>query len=79
MANSAPKKFHHRHLLGLALRRRRQELGWSQELLAEFADLHRNFVGLVERGEQNVSIDSLVRFSAALKTSLARIFDDAGL
>ena len=79
MAKSASKKFHHRYLLGLAIRRRRRELGWSQERLAEFADVHRNFVGLVERGEQNVSIDSLVRFSAALKTSLARIFEDAGL
>lgn len=79
MAKSASKKVHHRHLLGLALRRRRQELGWSQERLAEFADVHRNFVGLVERGEQNVSIDSLVRFATALRTSLARIFEDAGL
>lgn len=55
------------------------ELGWSQERLAEVADVHRNFVGHVERGEQNVSIDSLVRFSAALKTRLADVFADAGL
>ena len=71
-----------RHLyirLGLAIRRRRQELDWSQERLAEIADVHRNFGGLVERGEQNVSIDSLVRFSASLKTSLGRLVDDAGL
>ena len=65
--------------MGLAIRRRRQELGFSQERLAEVADVHRNFVGHVERGEQNVSIDSLVRFAAALKTSLADLFADAGL
>ena len=69
----------HRHLLGLAIRGRRRKLGWSQERLAEIADVHRNFGGLVERGEQNVSIDSLVRFSASLKTSLGRLVDDAGL
>lgn len=73
------KKSHHRHLLGLAMRKRRQELGWSQERLAEVADVHRNFVGHIERGEQNVSIDSLVRFSAALKVKLADLFADAGL
>ena len=73
------KREHHRYLLGLAVRRRRQDLGWSQERLAEIADVHRNFVGHVERGEQNVSIDSLVRFSVALKTSLADLFADAGL
>lgn len=73
------KREHHRYLLGLAIRRRRKDLGWSQEMLAEVADVHRNFVGHVERGEQNVSIDSLVRFSAALKTSLATLFADSGL
>ena len=73
------KKSHHRYLLGLAIRRRRQELGLSQEGLAEIADVHRNFVGHIERGEQNVSIDSLVRFSAALKTKLADLIADAGL
>ena len=79
METRSAKRVHHRHLLGLAIRRRRQELGYSQERLAEIVDVHRNFVGHVERGEQNVSIDSLVRFAAALKTSLAAIIADAGL
>lgn len=79
MEKTAAKRIHHRHLLGLAIRRRRQELGWSQERLAEIADVHRNFVGYIERGEQNVSIDSLVRFSAALKTTLSALFADAGM
>jgi transcriptional regulator with XRE-family HTH domain len=54
-------------------------MGLSQERLAEIADLHRNFVGKAERGEQNLSIDSLARFSTALKTPLAVLFADAGL
>ena len=78
-AHTATKKLHHRYLLGLAVRKRRQALGLSQEGLAEVCDVHRNFVGHVERGEQNVSIDSLVRFSAALKVKLADLFADAGL
>ena len=76
---AAKKKVHHRYLLGLAIRRRRQELGLSQERLAEIAGVHRNFVGHIERGEQNVSIDSLVRFAVALKVKLADLFADAGL
>jgi transcriptional regulator with XRE-family HTH domain len=63
----------------MALRKRRLELGLSQEQLAEIADVHRNFVGLIERGEQNISIDSLIRFSKAVKRSLANLFADAGL
>lgn len=61
------------------MRCRRLRLGLSQEKLAEVADCHRNFVGNIERGEQNLSIDSLVRFSTALKCSLADLFADAGL
>ena len=54
-------------------------MGYSQERLAEVADVHRNFVGHIERGEQNISIDSQIRFATALKTTLAALFDDAGL
>lgn len=79
MKKLSAKKYYHRYLLGLAIRRRRQELGWSQEHLAEIANVHRNFVGHVERGEQNVSIDSLVRFSVSLKTTLSQLFAEAGL
>jgi transcriptional regulator with XRE-family HTH domain len=55
------------------------ELHLSQEQLAEIADVHRNFVGKVERGEQNVSIDSLMRLATSLKTPLSTIISDAGL
>lgn len=69
----------HRCQFGLAVRKRRQRLGFSQEKLAEIADCHRNFVGLIERGEQNLSLDSMVRFAKALKCRLADLVEDAGL
>jgi transcriptional regulator with XRE-family HTH domain len=43
----------------------------SQEKLAERADLNTTYVSAVERGEENISVDALVRISIALKVSLA--------
>ena len=52
------------------MRRVRRERGLSQEKLAELADLHRTYVGSVERGERNISIDNMERLVAALGVDL---------
>jgi transcriptional regulator with XRE-family HTH domain len=54
-------------ILGKTIRDRRTELGLSQEELAERADLHRTYVGGVERGERNVSLENIVRIARALQ------------
>ena len=46
-------------------------MGWSQEKLAEKSDLHHNYIGDIERGEENVSVDALRRIATALKTNLS--------
>lgn len=56
-----------RKKLGDHLRERRLALGLSQEELAERADLHRTYVGSVERGERNVSLENIVRLADALE------------
>ena len=55
-----------RGVLATRLRRRRAELGWSQERLAFESGLNRTYVSAVERSEQNMSVDNVARVAAAL-------------
>ena len=67
-----------RKRLGLAIRKRRETLGLSQESLAEASDCHRNYIGTVERGVQNITIDMLTRFADGLKCKAGDLLKDAG-
>jgi len=58
-----------RKQLGQNIREHRLTKGWSQEQLAANADLHRTYLGAVERGERNVSLDNIVAIASALKIS----------
>ncbi|MFT4039099.1 MAG: helix-turn-helix transcriptional regulator [Thermomicrobiales bacterium] len=53
--------------LGQAIRRRRLEAGLSQEALAERADIHRNHIGFLERGERSPTVEVLARIASALE------------
>jgi transcriptional regulator with XRE-family HTH domain len=55
-----------RRILAINLRRERKKLGMSQETLADLAGLHRTYIGSVERGEYNISIDNIERLAHAL-------------
>jgi transcriptional regulator with XRE-family HTH domain len=48
-------------------------LGLSQEELADRAQVHRTFIGHVERAETNISIDNIERISAALEITASEM------
>lgn len=60
--------------VGHRVRELRNELRISQEELAARADLHRNYVGSVERGERDIGIVALGQLAAALGVSLPEFF-----
>ena len=68
--------FAYRRAVGLRIRSRRKRAGLSQEKLAERADLSPKYLGEVERGCVNVSLDSLVRICRALAMCLGDLFEN---
>jgi len=56
--------------LGQRLRQHRLARSWTQAELASRCDLHRTFIGSVERGERNVSILNLRLIARVLRVSL---------
>ena len=58
---------------GRAVRERRQAIGLSQEELAEAADLHRTYIGDIERGGRNVSLVNIARIADALGSTASEL------
>jgi transcriptional regulator with XRE-family HTH domain len=65
-----------RRILATNLRGLRANIGISQESLADLAGLHRTYVGSVERGERNISIDNIEKLASALKVHVSKLFED---
>lgn len=62
---------------GLVVRRRRNEIGLSQEALAEKADVGAVYVGFIERNVPSPTIDTAEKLANALATTLAKLVDEA--
>jgi transcriptional regulator with XRE-family HTH domain len=65
----------HRRLLGESVRDARKEAGFSQEKLAEKADLSTVFISRIERGVESPSLDNLVKIAKALGVPVQDLVD----
>jgi transcriptional regulator with XRE-family HTH domain len=66
-----------RRRLGRAVRRLRKQAGHSQESFADKCKLHRTYMGAVERGETNISLDNLEKIARALGLGAGQLLMEA--
>ena len=59
--------------LGARVQRERKKLGLSQEEFAFRAELDRSYVGGIERGERNITFETLCRLARALGTDIGAL------
>lgn len=60
---------------GQKVREMRKKMSLSQEELGFKAGIHRTYIGAVERGEQNVSLDNIGKLAKTLKIKLSELFN----
>lgn len=61
--------------IGLNFRVERTKLMYSQEKFAEIANVHTNYIGKVERGEQNLTIKKIVSLANSLNVPVESILN----
>jgi len=70
---------HMDHILkqfGARIKKLRHEQHISQEELAERCDLHRTYLGGIERGERNPSLQNIEKIASAFDITLSELFKD---
>jgi transcriptional regulator with XRE-family HTH domain len=78
MAPPSAKKLQSQEIavrFGENVRRVRKQAGMSQAEVARIASLHRTEVGLIERGQRVVRVDTLIRIAGALKVEPRELLD----
>lgn len=67
-----------RQRFAVAMRLQRLAKQMSQEDLADLSGLHRTYIGSVERGERNISVDNMERIAQALGVDIANLLAAPG-
>lgn len=62
--------------IGLLVKRLRKKAGLSQEELAHRCNLHRTYLGAIERGEKTISVETAAKVAKAFGLSLAEFFSE---
>jgi transcriptional regulator with XRE-family HTH domain len=66
-----------RRRVGINMKKRREDRGWSQEELAFECGLHRTYISGVERGVRNPTVVVLQKIAKALKVPAAALLDES--
>ena len=61
---------------GLKVKELRKQRNISQEKLAELAGLHRTYIGMIERGEKNLTILNIEKIALALNVKIIDLFNE---
>jgi transcriptional regulator with XRE-family HTH domain len=72
------KKVGSRVRLGLAIRAQRESQGFSQESYADKIRMHRTYYSAIERGEQNITLDTLETVCKGLGVPMWEVMKEAG-
>ena len=64
--------------VGQRIRNYRTQQGLSQEKLAELSGCHPTYIGQLERGEKNATLESIDKIATALNVSLSKLFEKLG-
>lgn len=62
-------------IVGRRIRNYRLQLGLSQEKVAELSGCHPTYIGQVERGEKNATLESIEKIASAVNVPLSKLFD----
>ncbi len=74
-----PKKSAANISLGSAIRAIRKERGYTQEGFAFEANIDRSYYGAIERGEFNLTVDTILKIAGGLELTVSELFRHADL
>ena len=62
-------------LLGNKIRKEREKRGLSQEEFGTLAKFHRTYIGMIERGEKNITLQNMAKFAQALNVNVRDLIE----
>ncbi len=60
---------------GEKIKKLRLEKNWSQEVLAEKTGFHRTYIGMIERGERNLSLKNIETFANTFEMKISELLE----
>ena len=61
---------------GKKVKEHRLKIGLSQEKLAARAEVHRTYIGMIERAEKNITLVNIEKIAHALEIKIKDLFDE---